>query len=81
MADELATGHPAVDPIPSHQPCGGPAMDHSHRFDRDGRPKRPLDDAMTARHMMSRGFTEADVLHVLGYLPPTGLGSDAPTCR
>lgn len=59
----------AVSTMSSDQSRGGPAIDHSHRVDREGHPKRPLDDAMTARHMMTRGFTEDDVRHVLGYMP------------
>jgi len=69
MAEELTVGFLTVDAPPLRRSRGGPAMDHSHRFDREGHPKRPLDDAMTARHMMRRGFTEGEVRHVLGYLP------------
>lgn len=78
MAEELTAGFLTIDPLPLRRSRPGPAMDYSHRFDREGHPKRPLDDAMTARHMMRRGFTEGDVRHVLGYLPDPEELSEGP---
>ncbi len=45
-----------------------PTMDRAYRLGPDG-PKRPLDDALIARHMRRRGFSDEEIRHVVGYLP------------
>ncbi|MEE7490425.1 hypothetical protein MOTC310_08000 [Methylobacterium oryzae] len=52
-----------------HRPAPAPRLDRSARFDADGRPTRPVDDLLTARYMVQRGFPDEDVRHLLGYLP------------
>jgi hypothetical protein len=60
----------SVEPrLPRPAPAPAPNLDRSARFDADGRPTRPIDDLLTARYMIGRGFPVEDVRHVLGYFP------------
>jgi len=51
-------------------------IDRSDDFHPDGAPRRPINDLLVANHMLKVGFTEADVLHVIGYMPDVGAGLD-----
>lgn len=60
-------------------PAPAPKLDRSARSDADGRPTRPIDDLLTARYMVGRGFPDEDVRHVLGYIPEgTHADGDGP---
>lgn len=60
-------------------PAQAPRLDRSARSDADGRPTRPIDDLLTARYMVGRGFPDEDVRHVLGYIPEgTHADGDGP---
>lgn len=78
MAEKLTLGLMISERTPLRRARSEPRMDYAHRFDETGNPRRPIADAMTARHMLRRGFSEDDVRHVLGHLPDPETLVDEP---